>query len=302
MNYKLKLAIETLVGILIIIFLLLKLNFSEIVSILARIDYMFLSFAVLVYSFAFIVIAYGLKALFDSIEHISFKPWLKYYFITFSLGLILPGQAGQFSLIYFLKRDKFTIGSTTALVIIDKLTTLLVFGIITVLGLFLFLKTKEIYLGILIMCLLILAGIFLFSNPGRNIMKRILGRYSVKFANFFGAFKNLIVHNKSKLFINIFITFLRPLFNGLIIFFIFKSLNYDVSLVYAMIISSMTMIVSLIPITPNGLGIREGFGLLLFSKIGIPFEATLAMYLIILLMNYSYGIIGIIYYFYNRKD
>ena len=42
MNYKLKLGIETLIGILIIVFLLSKLNFSEIVSILSRANYLFL--------------------------------------------------------------------------------------------------------------------------------------------------------------------------------------------------------------------------------------------------------------------
>ena len=83
---------------------------------------------------------------------------------------------------------------------------------------------------------------------------------------------------------------------------IFKSLNYDVSLFYVIIISSITLIVSLIPLTPNGLGIREGVGLLLFNRLGIPFETSLAMYLIIILMNYSSGIIGIIYYFYNKQD
>ena len=153
MNYKLKLGIETLIGILIIVFLLSKLNFSEIVSILSRANYLFLLFAILIYIFTFILIAYGLKALFDSIEPIRFKAWLKYYLITFSFGLILPGQAGTFSLIYFLKRDKFSIGSTTALVIIDKLITLLVFGIISIFGLFSFINTTGIYLGILIMCL-----------------------------------------------------------------------------------------------------------------------------------------------------
>lgn len=300
MNYKLKLGIETLIGILIIVFLLSKLNFSEIVSILSRANYLFLLFAILIYIFTFILIAYGLKALFDSIEPIRFKAWLKYYLITFSFGLILPGQAGTFSLIYFLKRDKFSIGSTTALVIIDKLITLLVFGIISIFGLFSFINTTGIYLGILIMCLFLFLGLFIFSKTGRNILKRMLGKYSVKFANFSSTFKNLVMYNKSQLLINLLITFLRLFFTGLLIVIIFKSLSYDVPLIYTIIISSMTLIVSLIPLTPNGLGIRESAGLLLFNRLGIPFEATLAMYLIILLMNYSCGIIGIIYYFYNR--
>lgn len=302
MNYKLKLAIETLTGILIIAFLLTRLNISETISILSRTNYMLLSLAILVNLFVFILIAYGLKALFDSIKHIRFKVWLKYYLITFSFGLILPGQVGSFSLVYFLKKDKFSIGSTTALVIIDKLITLLVFGIITILGLFLFINTREIYLGIFIMCIILLFGISIFSSFGRSILRCILGKYAIKFSNFFSTFKNLMVHNKSKLFINFLMTLLRLFFTGVFIVIIFKSLNYDVSLLYTIIISSMTLIVSLIPLTPNGLGFKEGLGLLLFNKLGIPFEATLAMYLIILLMNYSYGIIGIIYYFYNKYD
>ena len=123
---------------------------------------------------------------------------------------------GTFSIIYFLKRGKFNIGSTTALVIIDKLTTLLVFGIIAVLGLFLFIKTREIYLGLLIMGIILLFGVFIFLKPGRSILKCILGRYSVKFANFFSTFKNLMVHNKSKFIINIIVTLLSTIFKWLV--------------------------------------------------------------------------------------
>lgn len=301
MKSRLQLALEILFGILIIAFILSKIDFSEAVTLLLKLDVYPLLLAVLVYVLTFIITAYGLKVLFDSITRIRFVKWMKYYLITFSLGLVLPGRTGEFSIIYFLKKNQIEVGSTTALVIIDKLITLIVFGFVTLLGLFTIIESKELYLGLLAIFLILLFSIILFSDLGKRIISKILGKYSSNFSSFHESYRNLILFHKDKLLINFIVTILRPILNGLLIIILFRALGYDVPLFYATIISSITLIASLVPLTPNGLGIREGLGLFLFSKLGIPFEASLSMYLLIFIMNYLTGALGVIYYLSKRK-
>ena len=129
----------------------------------------------------------------------------------------------------------------------------------------------------------------------------MIGKYADKFKGFYKAFKNLFLYHKKKIAINIFITLLRPIGNALLIIFIFKAMGIETSLLYTILINAVTLIVSLIPLTPNGLGIREGVGSFLFLQIGVPLESSVAMYLIILMMNYATGIIGTTYYLAKKR-
>ena len=301
MKSKVQLAVELILGVLVISFILSKVNLSEAIAILHKIDTFLLFVSILLYIFTILITAYGLKALFDSIASLTFMRWLKYYMITFSLGLVLPGRTGEFSIVYFMKKNNIEIGSTTALVIIDKLITLIIFGLVTLLGLFTILNSGELYVGLIAVLLILFVGCLIFSNLGKKLFNKILGKYSLNFASFHETSRMLLASHKDKLMINILVTIARPILNGLLIVILFASFDYNVSLFYAIIISSIALIASLVPLTPNGLGIREGVGLLLFSKIGVPFEASISMYLLILIMNYLTGALGVLYYFCTRE-
>lgn len=301
MKLKGRTILEFLVAFAIILFLLTKINLTEVLSLLQVLDYAWIIAGIFVYIFSLFLTAYGLKALFDSVKKIRFKEWIRYYLIGFSAGLVLPGRAGDLSIIYFLKEKGFDIGESTALTFVDKAITLAMFAAIACLGLFTILNSDALLYGIIIASILVLGLLFVFSSSGRVILKKIMGKYALKFKGFHDAWWNLIRHHKDKILINIIVTLLRPIGNGLLIVIIFKAMHLDVSLWYAILISSITLIASLTPLTPNGLGIREGVGTFLFTKLGITLEASLSMYFIILMMNYSTGIIGLTYYLWNKK-
>ena len=302
MKLNLKLVIEIIIGIIVITTILFQINLSEVISILSKIDYLLLFAAIMTYIFTLGLTAWGLKELFESKIHLKWIEWLKYYWIDFSLSMILPGRMGDFSIIYFLRKKNISIGTSAALVIIDKIITLLFFGLVSIIGLFTLIKSTELSLGLVLTFFITLIGILLFSQWGRKIIFKILGKYSLKLADFHETYDNLLKYHKDKVLINIIITIIRPILNGLLIVILFKALGYNVSVFYAAIISSIALIASLVPLTPNGIGIREGLGLLLFSKIGIPFEASISMYLLILIMNYLTAILGVFYYFIVEKN
>lgn len=302
MKSKIRVFLEIIFCIFILGFLISKIHIRETIEILSTVNLFWISIGILIYIISLMITAYSLKALFDSIKHTPFKEWMHFYLMGFSMGLILPGRAGDLSIIYFAKQKGFDIGASTALTITDKLITLIIFGIIATLGIFTLLNSTELYWGLLFVLFCISIGVFLFTPLGRKWIRKIIGKYADTFQGFYKTFKNLLLHHKDKIFINIFITLLRPLGNALLILCIFKAMGIEVSLLYTILINAVTLIVSLVPLTPNGLGIREGVGSFLFTKIGIPLEASVAMYVIILLMNYTTGIIGATYYITKKKS
>ena len=302
MKKNLKAILEVLIAIIVISFLISKINVTSVIEILQTINLNWIYLAIGIYIISILITGYSLKALFDSKKHIPFGEWMRFYLMGLSLGLILPGRAGDLSIIYLAKDKGFEIGESTALTITDKLITLIIFGIIASIGLFTILKSNQLYLGLGVAILFICSGLFLFSNIGRKIAKKIIGKYAGNFQGFHKTFTSLMKNHKDKIAINTFITLLRPLGNALLIIILFKAMGLNVSLWYAILINAVTLIVSLIPLTPNGIGIKEGIGVYLFTLIGIAAEASVGMYFIIILMNYSTGIIGTIYYLiYKRK-
>ena len=251
---------------------------------------------------AIIITSYGLKVLFDSIVQIKFLEWMKYFLITFSIGLIIPGKLGELSIIYFLRKKNVDIGASTALTVINKLITVIIFGIIALIGFFLIFNSNDLIIAFVLSLLFILGVLFLFSKLGRILVKKMIGDLFKQVDVFYSTFDNLCKKNKDKLLISVIVTFLRPLFNGLIILLSFKAIGIDVSLMYAILVNALTIIASLVPITPNGLGIREGIGAFLFRNIGIPLEVSVTMYFIIFVMNSLTGIIGVCYYFLEKRN
>ncbi len=295
-NKRLKLLIEGIIAIIVIIFLLSKLNVGEIINILKETNLLLLILAILFFLISFFLTVLGVKILFDSIHPLSFKEWVKYSLCGFSLGLIFPGRAGDLSIIYLAKKKGFDYGTSTALTLVDKISTLIIFGIIAGIGSFTILKSTELYLGLIVGALFIILGLFLFTPTGRKIIRAIIGKYAIHFKGFNKAFTELIKNHKWRLFLNIIITLVRPIINGLVTVILFKAIGIDVSFLFAIIISTITIIVSLVPLTPNGIGIKEGVGIYLFTILGISAEAAASMYALTLAIYLSLGVIGITLY------
>ena len=302
MEKKILIFLKYLAAILIILYILKKIDLSKVFVLLKEINYFWLGLDLLVYLVAIIITSYGLKVLFDSIVQIKFLEWMKYFLITFSIGLIIPGKLGELSIIYFLRKKNVDIGASTALTVINKLITVIIFGIIALIGFFLIFNSNDLIIAFVLSLLFILGVLFLFSKLGRKLVKKMIGDLFKQVDVFYSTFDNLCKKNKDKLLISVIVTFLRPLFNGLIILLSFKAIGIDVSLMYAILVNALTIIASLVPITPNGLGIREGIGAFLFRNIGIPLEVSVTMYFIIFVMNSLTGIIGVCYYFLEKRN
>ena len=186
----------------------------------------------------------------------------------------------------------------------DKIISLIAFLLLSMLGFFIFLDFFNIIK--LMTIILILGFIFLFfiiSNQGRFFIKKyILRKYSTKFEGFsnflFFYFKN----KKLLLLKNLIFTFLKWLVNSFSVYIIFLAYQQDISIIYVLLINSMLMIVSLIPISISGLGIGQSAAVFLYQNFfNIDSSLILSAYLIPLVIAYFIGIIVIIFNFKRRQ-
>src|SRR3989338_1945180 len=150
MKSKIRIILEIVLCISILALLISQINIRETIEIFKSLEYTWIILGSILYIISLLITAYSLKVLFDSIKYTSFTEWMSFYVVGFSMGLILPGRAGDLSIIYFAKQKGFDIGESTALTITDKLITLIIFGILATIGVFTILNSSQLYLGLLL--------------------------------------------------------------------------------------------------------------------------------------------------------
>jgi uncharacterized protein (TIRG00374 family) len=299
---KIKNLLEILILLGIISIIIYKVDLKESFQILQRINLYYYLIALLLFLTLIFINSQALKVLFDTIKQQKFNDWLRIFIPSFVIGMIIPVRAGDVTMAVLGKNKGFEIGQSTSIMIIDKLITLLIFTPIAAIGLLIFINTTEIFYGIIFSILLILGFSFLYSKSGRLILIKILGKKAEIFKGFKKTLQDILNQNKRALVMNGLLTLIRPLINGLVLILLLASLGYNLNLMTAIIISSITFIVLIIPITPNGLGIKEGLGTILLSVIGIPAEASIAMYILLFSISCLSTLLYGLYYLIIRNN
>lgn len=289
--------LRLLFGFSILFVLFYKVGFSKIIKTLATTNIIFIPFAALVYFLGIFIGAINLRMLLRTLElKINILKFFKYFLLSFSIALLTPAKIGNFSLIYFLKKEGFGVGKTLSAFIVDKIMTLIVASLLCLIGVIIFFGTGKIWaiLGLITMLLFCLYFVFI-SNIGRGLIKKyILKEYSLKFKGFSKSlfrFKN----HKRILLLNFTLTIIKNLFGASMIYLIFLSFNQNVSILLIYIINSVEYIISLIPVSINGLGIKESAGVFLYLSLGISSPIILSRYVISLSIRYILGFLSIVF-------
>ncbi|MBS3097306.1 flippase-like domain-containing protein [Candidatus Woesearchaeota archaeon] len=230
-------------------------------------------------------------------KEITFSKLFKYYIISWSLGSFVPGKIGEFSIAYFLKKDKIaTIGEGTSISLLDKFITLLTLLSIAAGGFFVFFSYGQALRLIMIMIIgLVIMVYSILSERGRSfIRKHILRGFSKYFEGFSKTLFFYLKKQKKVLLLNFLLTLLKWVILALVISFLFVSFNSPMPFIYVLLISVITTIISLVPISISGLGVREASAVYLFSKVGATIVITASVQLINLVIVYSISITTLI--------
>lgn len=289
--------IKNMIGIIILIILVFIVGINNVIDSFKSINILYLPIILGLYIFSLFLNTLCIGFLIK--KRILFSKLFKYCTLSWVHGLISPAKLGEFSLIYFLKKEKLSIPTSLVIFSINKLITFFLFSIITIIGIYLFLDLRQ---GAPIILFLIIIIIFLLLVNKTNIfLKFTPKKYKSYIKPFFNTYDYFLKNGKKDIVKNFYFTLIRWIVDGLTIFTIFLSLGIPVNIFYVFVINSITSLSSIVPITTNGLGIRQSVGVYIFSKLNINPAITVNMYLISLSFTYLIAFCFYSYYTFMHK-
>lgn len=258
-----------LLGIALFIYILSQLDYKIVVETVLKLNifYLFL-YAVSFFTF-FILKAYRwhlIQNYFSKPLKFSENFWV--IIETLYLSFVTPGRFGDIARAWIIKKY-FNIDKKDTILayIFDRIQDVLFLIIFTLYGLLVVIKIKIssfIYIGLIAFIFL-----YLFKNRILNLIKS----------------KFILIENiqqtdfgfEVKIFaINIVVFF----FYFLQLYFLAKAMHLDISYSFVIALVSISAIATLIPISVNGLGVREGVFIYLLSTINISKEAAVILSLL----------------------
>lgn len=196
---------------------------------------------------------------------------------------------------------------SAASVAVQRLTGLFVMGVLgflaSVLGLY-FVNDYALTVAIMGVSVVIVVGSCIpWSEGAFSIIDRLLRRLglerlrnpAVKFRVAVMEFKN----NGMMLMKVMFLSLLFYLQAFAIIFVSAKAVGANVSFIYVMLVVPMIYVVEAMPISVNGLGVREGAFTFFFSRVGLQVEQALAIGLVVLCFRLLKSIIGGVFFMFE---
>jgi len=303
MNKAISWALRFILGISILALLLYKIGFESILGVFIQMNLVYLPIIVILYFMNLYFGSLNIVILMKPIKTtMTLLDIYKYYMLSWGVGLFIPGRVGEVSLVYFLKKHDLPLGQGFLIFFLDKFVSVLVLGIVSIVGFFIFFDVgTALWLLGLVLVIISFSGGVIFSTFGRDkIKKYILRKYAKKFKGFSQLLKFYMTKKFHLLLLNFLNTTVRWIVSAIIYYFAFLSFGVNLPLWLIFLITCITSVMSFIPITISGLGIRESVGVYLYSLQGIEAPIVASAYLLVVICSYS--VAAFIFYFCNYKE
>ncbi len=285
--------IKLTAGIAILAALFYFAGIDRILGALATFDLPLLAPVTVLFILTIFINGINVKILLDAHFRLDLLWFMRNYFTSWAVGSVLPGKVGDFSLAYFLK-DNIAPAKTVGIILLDKLITLMILSLAGSASIALFLGAESAVVAVISICALWITGIaFLFTGPAKGLLSKIFPQQlRGHFKDFALVVPQLIANEKSRIALNAALTVARLAAQAGAIAIIYLGVGEHVGFFDIFMISAASTLMSFIPFTMGGLGLREGSFTLLASSAGIPIEKTAVM--IFVSIAISYAIVGII--------
>lgn len=278
-------------GFLILGILFYKVGISEVVDVIKNVDGMYLIPAVFSFLTTLIFGAGKIDLLLKSLGYkINFWKMVRYSITAWAIGTVTPSKIGEFSILYFFKNEKLNIGEGAAIALSDRIITFVSIAIFAIMGVMIyFTSTIALELSLGLMIILILGLTMIKSVQLREfIKKRILKNYTLHLKGFSKTFFLILTRRRKIMVVCILLTIIKGMIGALVAYSLFFALNTPVSYWHVFFITAMTTLLSLVPITISGLGIKEASNIYLFNLLtGIDIHTIAGVAVLSLLIKYS---------------
>ena len=272
------------ISIGILVYLFYRIDWQEVPKSVQGADYKFIVAALFATNMAIVISALKWHLLCKQTSGVTFWESLRWYYIGFFSSNFLPGSIGGDVLRIYYSSKKMGVANAAASITVERVFAGLALVLTAIIG---FLGVRG--LGDYVSQVWILAGIFvglylLLFN--RRVIAFMLTRFGKSVRGFYqaieqykaqrGVLVKLLIYSMAFQVCFVWITDL-----------LYRALGVEVSFTYQLAFVAIISAITMIPISMNGLGVREGSYSYFFAMIGIA-EATsitvsLLFYLIVLI-------------------
>ena len=244
--------------------------------------------------------------------HIDYSPLAKITFIGFFFNLFLPsGIGGDFFRAYYLSKRKnrgmSTTLTTTLLERSGGLCALLVIG--TLFAAFEDLQVEGVrlfYIFLVLITLYLLGNLVLFHawihrKISSFLKKRSLEQIEAKMELVYSGL-NAFRGNTRSILVALLLSLLIQFITVVVVWIAALSIEIDAPFKIFMIFVPLINLSIMVPLTINGIGLRESLFYLLFSQIGLPVETSVSLSLVTFSIYLLTAIPGLIIYSLYKKE
>lgn len=295
-----KFILKIIITLLLFLFVLLKLDIYEILSIFITSN-IFLMVVCLIFVpilFSIRVLKWDVLLRSVGVKH-TFQTLFRVSLIGIFYGMITPGKAGEIARAYYLESKKSIVVPT---IIWDKLIDIFVLIILSALAtLFLFSDTNIYSLIVVLVPLFVLMASLLLNERIIYFFLGLIGTDNQSKSQFLETLHS--ISNDSKLITKIvLLSFCYYIFAFILAVVILKALNASIDLRVAFIYPIIILLGN-IPITVSGFGLREYITVLCFEKLGqnpaVGFSFSILIFIFTTLIP---GLAGYILLIRSKKD
>lgn len=218
------------------------------------------------------------------------------YFVGLFFNNFLPtSMGGDMVRIYDVAQYSDRPSASAASVVAERALSSIAQGLIALFGLALGYEIAKRFAGEIMALLLILFIVLLALLFGGRLARRfsIPVPFSLK-SKVMGALESIsfCLRDKSLALQVVFISFFFHMMIVLINYMIFRGLGADVSLAYCFLVIPIILFITLLPISINGLGIREWAYVYFFGRLGLSMTESVAASLLFFILLTLVSLIG----------
>ncbi|MBS3061366.1 MAG: flippase-like domain-containing protein [Candidatus Diapherotrites archaeon] len=287
------------IGLLILSILYLTVGPEKIIAAFSRFNFVFLLLTLIPIAFTFLVSGLNLYFFAQPVLKISFKESVTLSNLLFAINAFLPGHLGELFVATFLEKKGARLGSTSAMVFLDKLISLVAVLIFVALSVAFFLENTLVMLLLGIAGLMILS-FFSLTPTGRVLVRKVIQRFfptEKPLLEGFGKTIQLYLFEKKRILLNLVLSILRLVIASMTLYIVFLGFGLSPPIIPFVILSIASLLIGYIPITPSGIGLKEGSLVYLYTLISIPVEISLLALTIVLIINQATsGLFFVLYY------
>lgn len=210
-----------------------------------------------------------------AIKGISYFRVLETVMKSWVVESMMPGKLGSFAAAWFWQKDGLTLGQGAAIVLAYRVSLglgAIIFGLVGILFIFPAFGGN----GFLVVLASILAmGFFVvFLHQAKNVRRFVPAALRDKLTGFTRTLHQTIL-NPKKSFLLLLAAVIQLFVTSFFFSIMFSTVGYNVDVIAILAATSIVQLASLIPISINGIGIREGLMALLMEMVGVPIPITI---------------------------